>query len=230
MKNYFSGITPHEIILFICVIFIFMSCMSGCSRSDGLNGHYDKSSGLSAALLSISPSGKADEIKALINKGANINTKNEFGSTPLDLAIIANNYDAVKLFLELGQHPTGDHLAIASANGYLELVKLLLRFDVNPNASGSAGNTALMSATAHPEIFKTLIDHKANINAKDNYDRTVMMWAALHGSPEVVDLLCSLGVDLEQKDKGGNTALSEATKKDRSEIKIRLQKCLRERK
>jgi ankyrin repeat protein len=179
------------------------------------------------ALLNSISSANVDLIRELIKRGADINTTNEFGSTPLKLAVAANNYQVVRFFLELGQNPNGDYLMSAAANGQLDLVKLLLQFGANPDYPGCGGNTALMSATAYPEIFKTLIEHNANVKAKDDYDRTVMMWAALHGSPEVVDLLCRLGVDLEQRDKDGNTALSEATKKGRSEIIKILENCLK---
>ncbi len=185
---------------------------------------------LNNLLLNASCEGSVEEVKKLLNEGADINVKNEFGTTPLELAVVSNNYDVAKLFLELGQNPNGEYLTTASANGYVKLVKLLLDFGANPDYSTCGENTALMSATAYPEIVKILIDHKANINARDNYNRTVLMWASIHGSPEVVELLCRLGVDIKQKDKEGNTALSEAQRKGRSEVIKILQKCSSDKK
>jgi len=189
---------------------------------------------LNRALLDAAYGGSTKEVNELLQKGADINTKNEFGSTPFELAVVGNNVNVVELFLQLGQDPNKESdeaipdvtpLMSAAANGNIELLKLLLKYGAKPDYPTSGKGTALMSATGHTEIFKILINHGANIYARDNYGRTVLIWAALHGTEEVVALLCKMGADPEIKDKGGNTALTEAKNKGRSRIIELLKNC-----
>jgi ankyrin repeat protein len=189
---------------------------------------------LNRALLDAAYGGSTKEVNELLKKGADVNTKNEFGSTPFKLAVVGNNVNVVELFLQLGQDPNKESdkaipnvtpLMSAAANGNIELLKLLLKYGAKPDYPGSGEGTALMSATGHTEIFKILINHGANIQARDNYGRTVLIWAALHGTEEVVTLLCKMGADPEVRDKGGNTALSEAQRKGRSNIVELLRNC-----
>ena len=189
---------------------------------------------LNRDLLDASYGGSVEEVKRLLLMGADINTKNQFGSTPFKLAVVGNNVNVVELFLQLGQDPNKDSneaipdatpLMSAAANGNIELLKLLLKYGAKPDYPTSAGGTALMSASKHTEIFKTLIKHGANIHGRDNYGRTVLIWAALHGTEEVVALLCKMGADPKVEDKGGNTALTEAENKGRSNIVELLKNC-----
>ncbi|HVO68328.1 MAG TPA: ankyrin repeat domain-containing protein [Syntrophales bacterium] len=60
---------------------------------------------LNSELLDESGQGSVEEVKRLLLMGADINTKNQFGSTPFKLAVVNNNYEVVELFLQLGQDP-----------------------------------------------------------------------------------------------------------------------------
>jgi len=189
---------------------------------------------LNRALLDAAYDGSVEEVKQLLQKGADINTKNEYGLKPFELAVVGNNCSVVELFLRLGQDPNVDRgggtpLMDAAANGNIELLQLLLKYGAKPDYLTSAGGTALMSAVGHTEIFKILINHGANIHARDNYGRTVLIWAALHGTEEVVALLCTMGADPDIKDKGGNTAIIEAQNKGRSNIVKLLKNCSKSR-
>jgi ankyrin repeat protein len=185
---------------------------------------------LNRDLLDASYGGSVEEVKRLIDMGADINTKNQFGLTPFELAIVGNNCGVVEYYLQLGQNPNverggGTPLMSAAANGNVELLQLLLKYGADPELPGDGKATALMSATQHTEIFKILVNRGANIHARDNYGRTVLIWAALHGTEEVVALLCEMGADPGIKDKGGNTALTEAKNKGRSRIASLLENC-----
>ena len=189
---------------------------------------------LNRALLDAAYDGSAKEVNKLLQKGADINTKNQFGSTPFKLAVVRDNVNVVELFLKLGQDPNMESdkaisdvtpLMSAAANGNTKLLKLLLKYGAKPDYPTSSGHTALMSAIGHTDIFEILVSHGADIHARDGYGRTVLIWAALHGTEEVVTLLCKMGANSELKDKGGNTALSEAKNKARPRIVELLENC-----
>ena len=217
----------------LMIVFLMISASFHCQPAKPLTRE-----DLNRALLDAAYGGSAKKVKELLQKGADINTKNEFGSTPFRLAVVGDNVNVVELFLKLGQDPNresdkaipdGTPLMSAAANGNVKLLKLLLRYGAKPDYPTSGKATALMSAIGHTEIFEILINHGANIHARDNYGRTVLIWAALHCTEEVVTLLCKIGADPEIKDNGGNTALTQAKNKGRSRIVELLTNCSKNR-
>ncbi|OGP71565.1 MAG: hypothetical protein A2W09_05665 [Deltaproteobacteria bacterium RBG_16_50_11] len=185
---------------------------------------------LDEALRSSSYEGTVEEVKFLLNLGADRHAKNRTGYDAFDLAVTNSNYPVVEFYLKEGQNPNVvsggvTPLRSAAATRDMKLLMLLLRYKADPNYPGDGEGNALMSATGDTQIFMTLVAHKANIHARDNYGRTVLMWAALHGTEEVVSFLCRMGVDPEAKDKGGNTALSEARSKGRENVVKLLENC-----
>ncbi|MCB1143104.1 MAG: ankyrin repeat domain-containing protein [Leptospiraceae bacterium] len=67
-------------------------------------------------------------------------------------------------------------LMVASKEGDLQLVKLLIDRGANVNATTPDGHTALMYASynRYPEIVKVLIEHGANVNAKSIQGHTAL--------------------------------------------------------
>lgn len=70
-------------------------------------------------------------------------------------------------------------LIIASFNGSIEMVKLLIKYGANVNGTNLNGTTILMYAkdsflkTKNLSIIKILIENKANISAKDIYGKRI---------------------------------------------------------
>ena len=75
--------------------------------------------------------GHLEIVKFLLEKGASIDSKNDYGSTPLHLA---------------------------SMKGHLEIVKLLLGEGANIDAKDENGSTPLHWASRHPEIVELLCE------------------------------------------------------------------------
>jgi ankyrin repeat protein len=88
--------------------------------------------------------GKIDKVKDLIEKGADINAKDNNGMTALMLASKNNRKEIV------------------------ELVELLIKNGADVNAKDIYGRTALMiaSVNGHKEIVELLIKNGADVNAK----------------------------------------------------------------
>ncbi|MCK5644078.1 MAG: ankyrin repeat domain-containing protein, partial [Gammaproteobacteria bacterium] len=106
------------------------------------------------------------KIQEAIQAGADVNVRNKYGVTPL---------------------------MMASQNGHVEVVKLLLAAKANVNAVDKTdGVTPLLIASVkgHTEIVKLLIAAKADVNAVRKTDGvTPLFMASRDGHTEIVKLL-----------------------------------------
>ena len=127
-------------------------------------------------------SGNTDKVLELINLGADPNTCDGNGVTPL---------------------------MFAAQSGNAEVVKLLIDKGANVNASPPNGNTALHAAvrSANDSIAELLIQNGANINAANAKGLTPLHYAVWLGLPYLTQILIYYGSDLNAKDYHGNTPL-----------------------
>jgi len=125
---------------------------------------FEEQEKLNEALLEASVRGNVEKVQELINKGANINAKDNAGWTPL-------------------HH--------ATAHKHDKTVKTLLQNRANPNAKDDDGWTPLHLASVGGEdkTVKTLLQNRADIHAKDDEWRTALHNASLNGHGEIVKLL-----------------------------------------
>lgn len=132
------------------------------------------------------------EVKKYLDKGADINAKNDLGETPLILACGYNNKDIVQqLLLQSGIdinaqaisakcYGTGfTALMLATQVAHKDIVQLLLEAGADPNCKDNGGVTALMLAArgAHKDIVQLLLEAGADPNCKDTcYGWTALIW------------------------------------------------------
>ena len=138
--------------------------------------------------------GHKEIVGLLIEKGANVNDKDNIGWTAL---------------------------MNSSLGGHKEIVGLLIEKGANVNDKCNAGLTALMYAAkrGHKEIVESLIEKGANINDKDNYHRnTALIYASEECHKEIVRLLIEKGANVNDKDNYNRTALDIASSKGYKEI------------
>jgi ankyrin repeat protein len=128
--------------------------------------------------------GSADAMKILIEKGADVNTKNAFDSTALMWSVTDINK-----------------------------VRMLLDRAADVNAVSKQGHTALllaaMSDGAAP-ILRMLIDKGANVKAVDNNKMNGLLAASGANDLESVHIFVDAGLDVNSKDIAGNTPLMNA--------------------
>jgi ankyrin repeat protein len=135
--------------------------------------------------------GKTQQIKRLLENGAEANCITECGKSPLMLAAMYGHQDTLKILLGAGADPNlgGDE-----------------QFEV--------GQTALMYiasgywANNRAEVIRFLVEHGANINHQDAKGRTALMLAG--DFADSVTALLEAGADPDILDNEGNTALMKA--------------------
>jgi ankyrin repeat protein len=178
-----------------------------------------------------------NNISVLLKGGADVNARDEAGSTPLLLAAEKNN--SIDLLMKLIEN--GADINVENSKGMTafsravnsqasEVVKLLLQKDVDVDAKNKAGRTALMQLVSLPHIANdgilVLLDAGANINAMDNEGKTPLILAAKFdsASSEKLSLLLDNGAAVNAQDKDGKTPLMYAAWGGPSDVVLRMLK------
>lgn len=122
-----------------------------------------------------------DYIKALEPLEPSVNARANAGQTPLFIAVSKKHISAVEELLRLGASPrardsvqSGTPLQRASANGSVDIVKILLQHGAPANATNNEGWTALHYAYAedHPDVIKLLEEAGADPSLENNEGQT----------------------------------------------------------
>ena len=67
-----------------------------------------------------------DEVRSLVESGADVNQNDKHGYLPLMIAVLSRNHEIVKILLDNGADPDwGQTLSAAIEQGMTEIVKLL---------------------------------------------------------------------------------------------------------
>lgn len=143
-----------------------------------------------------------DRVKALVEKGADVNATDNLGQMPLHQAI-ERVFDS------------------DDKSDNMEIVKYLVEHGADVNAKNSVGDTVLHRASAwgNLELTKYLVEHGADINAKAPFGgRTVLHFAVKGRNLELVQWLVDKGLDVNAKDDSGKTVLQYAKKYCNQEI------------
>ena len=181
-------------------------------------------------------------VRALVAAGANFNTPNRYGVTPLLEASRTGDTPMIAELLKAGAdvrksvHPEGETpLMAASRTGKLDAVELLLKAGSDPNAADTyQKQTALMWAAeeGHVDVVNALLAAGADPNAKAHVSQlttrknadhatggfTALMFAVRNGHENVVRALVKGGADLKATNGDGVTATSIAIDNDRFDL------------
>ncbi|HQP04983.1 MAG TPA: ankyrin repeat domain-containing protein, partial [Bacteroidales bacterium] len=163
-----------------------------------------------------SKEGSFEIAQLLIEKGANVNARNEYGETPLHFASKEGSFEIAQLLIERGANVNAkakySHTPLHYASeGYLDIAKLLIEKGADVNAKISddlryyAGYTPLHFASKEGsfEIAQLLIEKGADVNAKNEFGETPLHLA----STDMAELLIEKGANVNARNEYGETPL-----------------------
>jgi ankyrin repeat protein len=202
-------------ISFVCILFFspFQVSFTEAGKND------PKLRKVNAILLKAAETGNIATVRNSLRDGADANTTNKDGNTPLMWAAEKGHIEIVKLLIEAKADVNAKEkdgwtaLIEASAGGHLKIAAMLIEFGAEINAAKANGETALMLAAnnGHEEFVKMLLSKGAAVNAKREDGNTALMRASSNGHTEIVKILIEKRADVNAKEKGWATALTYAT-------------------
>jgi ankyrin repeat protein len=160
-----------------------------------------------------------DDVRSLIQEGADVNQLMEDSRTPLHIAAeYSDNPELFRLLFNSGaivdplDYPNETPFESILKKDNIELVKLFIDAGVNIHRVDQNGDTPLEYAAIYckdPEIFRLLISKGATIN-RGGKGSTPLHHAAGSRKKENIVLLISLGANVNARDANGNTPLMRA--------------------
>jgi ankyrin repeat protein len=189
---------------------------------------------LDQALFWAARNGHGKSLSALLEAGADPNSRQLDVQTALTAAAKYGHLDCVALLLSnkrtdhyLRGSGGRDALSFACGQGHMDIVKEILRQKSSkadePDKSG-ATPVFYAAGSGHLAIVTYLIKYgKVNINHQDNTGRTVLSWIAGDGLKDVLVFLLDKvkGIDINLSDRKGISPLSWAAAEGQSEtVKI----------
>ena len=136
-------------------------------------------------LLNAYENGDMGAVQYLLEHGANVNSMNQFGQTPLMLACMENRLTIVQLLLDNGS-------------------------DIHAREESGATSLMLACKVGHCQVTQYLLKRGANVDIVDHDSRTPLFYAALGGHLNVVQCLCNLDADINARDECGETPMMAA--------------------
>jgi ankyrin repeat protein len=162
--------------------------------------------------------GDIEQVRALIEKGTDVNASGDGVQTPLHEAVYRGKKNMVEFLIDKGADVNakarlGDTpLHVAAEKGYGEIIELLLAKGADINALGYLELTPLHKAASerHKDTVVLLISKGADINANKGAGSTPLHYAAMGSNKEIIEMMITKGADIHARDPRGLTPLHRA--------------------
>jgi ankyrin repeat protein len=148
-----------------------------------------------------------EQVRALVQHGANVNAADADGTTALHWASYRDDLEIAELLIRAGAKVNAANdlgatpLWTASLNGSAAMVRRLLDAGANPDATLLSGETPVMVAarSGSPAAVEQLLAKGAHVNAHATRGQTALMWAVAQKHADVVKVLLAHGVDIHAR-------------------------------
>ena len=165
-------------------------------------------------LIFASQNGHLDVVRLLLQKnGAAVKSRGWIVSVILLVITFLRNI--IRLFLRSGAiadvhiNDCATSLMLASQNGHLDVMHLLLQSDVPVESRDDSGSTPLMAASFHgrSDAVRLLLQSGAAVDARKSDGSTPLMLASERGHADTVNLLLQNGAVADASKNDGSTPL-----------------------
>jgi ankyrin repeat protein len=166
--------------------------------------------------------GNLDDLKRLVNSGANKNARDGRGRSPLEYAVNHKHLNIIQYLLKIGAIKNSGNSKIAplhhAANrGYVNGIHALINAGANKNVrSGYNGSTPLHIAINRNKlnVVRTLLNAGANKNSRTTDGNSPLHIAVHRKYIEIVRALLNAGAKTNIKNKRGRTVYNIPTTKN----------------
>ena len=163
--------------------------------------------------------GNLENVKALINAGADVNAREQFFGRALVAASYNGHKAVVEFLLENGADVNlqdgyyANALQAAAYKGFQGVVELLLEKGADVNAQGGQYGNALQAASCygHEAVVRLLLEKGADVNAQGGQYGNALQAASCYGHEAVVRLLLEKDADVNAQEGPYGNALQAAS-------------------
>jgi ankyrin repeat protein len=188
--------------------------MIECLLASGANVNAQDKTGKTALHLA-AQRGSTRATAWLVDKGAELNLKDQRGESPLLKTIFANFYhkEIIDILLAKGAEVPVDGessrrlLHKAAAHGHLALVSRMIDKGVDLNSTNDDGGTLLHSAAGGnlSHVAGVVLNRGGKIDQRDRYGYSALHCAAAKGNNDAALLLIARGADIDARTPSGET-------------------------
>jgi ankyrin repeat protein len=173
-------------------------------------------------ILAATARGDAAEIRKLAAAGADVNTRDGYGRTPLHVATFRKNRDAISALVQAGadinakENDRYDAVTIAAVADDVGTLRMLLQLGASAKQVTSRyDGTALIAAAhlGHDLVVKMLIDAGAPLDHVNNLGWTALIESIVLGNggrrhTETLRALVQAGANVNLADRNGQSPLA----------------------
>jgi len=162
---------------------------------------------------------RVDEVRRLLDRGADIEVLDEEGRSPLVTALDHWRWNSARAILDHRPHVVASSRmdVVVDLDGStvlhhlcawvtrIDIIRRVLDGGVAVNVRDFDGNTPLHNIRQRTEFIQLLIEYGADVNAQNDHGQTPLHIAFSRGDVEVVLCLIQAGADLNVRDDFYNT-------------------------
>ncbi|WP_228538160.1 ankyrin repeat domain-containing protein [Nocardia sp. XZ_19_385] len=192
---------------------------------------------VNGALLSAAAAGDADAVGAALTQGAQVDTRDSAGRTPLMNAVLDDNLAVARVLLEFGADPDAQDNRGESpwvntgVTGSVAMMEALLPAQPDLSLRNRFGGNALIPAAEKGHfdyVREVLRQTDIDIDHVNDLGWTALLEAVYYGDGstvyrDIVRTLVDNGADVSIRDADGHTAYDHAVRRGFSEIADVLQ-------